>query len=231
MSQDRAVPAPLAGSRRQMLIGGVCAAAAAVAFLRMPRKDESFLGSMSLDALVPRHFAGWNFVTASGLVLPPKDSLVAEIYHDTLTRVYERGDGQSIMLLIAYGGSQDGVIQIHRPEICYPAGGYALTTVRDETTRLAPHVAIPSRYIVADSPARKEEMIYWTRLGTDFPRRWSEQRWAVFEQNMRGLIPDGVLVRISTDDPQPSPGILDRFAADLYHAANPVLRRLLTGQP
>ena len=32
-------------------------------------------------------------------------------------------------------------------------------------------------------------MIYWTRLGAEFPRRWSEQRYAVFEQNMRGIIP------------------------------------------
>jgi hypothetical protein len=74
-------------------------------------------------------------------------------------------------------------------------------------------------------------MIYWTRLGAEFPRRWSEQRFSVFEQNLRGLIPDGVLVRISTDNPDASPDILDKFAADLYGAGNGMLRRLLTGRP
>ena len=172
---------------------------------------------------MPTHFAGWSFVTASGLVLPPQDQLQSKLYHQLLTRVYNRADGATIMLLIAYGGS-------HRPEICYPASGYTLTTVEDHIARLAPQVLIPSRFIVADSPARKEQMIYWTRLGRDFPRRWSEQRLSVFEQNMAGIIPDGVLVRISSDNPEASTAILDSFAADLYGAANGLLRRLLAGQ-
>jgi len=219
----------LLGTRRQFMIGAGCLTAATLAFLRKPRKDDSFMGSAKLEDLVPAHFAGWDFVTASGLVLPPQDQLQSKIYHQLLTRVYNRGDGQSIMLLIAYGGSQDGVVQIHRPEICYPASGYNLSVVDDHIARLAPKVLIPSRYIVADSPARKEQMIYWTRLGTDFPRRWSEQRLSVFEQNMEGIIPDGVLVRISTDNPYASPAILDKFAADLYGSSNGLLRRLLAG--
>ncbi len=220
----------LIGSRRQFLLGASCLAAAAITFIRKPRLDDSFLGAIKLDNIVPTHFAGWNFVTASGLVLPPQDQLESKIYHQLLTRVYNRADGQSIMLLIAYGGSQDGVVQIHRPEICYPASGYTLTTVQDHIAMLAPNVPIPSRFIVADSPSRKEQLIYWTRLGTDFPRRWSEQRLSVFEQNMEGIIPDGVLVRISSDNPDASPAILDRFAADLFGASNSLLKRLLTGQ-
>jgi EpsI family protein len=220
----------LLGSRRQFLIGAGCLTAATIAFVRKPRKDDAFMGSTKLDSIVPTHFAGWEYVTSSGLVLPPQDQLVTKIYHQLLTRVYNRGDGQSIMLLIAYGGSQDGVVQIHRPEICYPASGYNLSTVQDHVAKLAPQVLIPSRFIVADSPTRKEQMIYWTRLGAEFPRRWSEQRMAVFEQNMAGIIPDGVLVRISTDSPDASPAILDKFAADLYGSANGLLKRLLAGR-
>lgn len=217
------------GTRRQFMIGAGCLAAAMTAFVRKPRKDDAFLGSAKLEDLVPTHFAGWAFSTASGLVLPPQDQLRSQIYHQLLTRVYNRGDGQSIMLLIAYGGSQDGVVQIHRPEICYPASGYILSTVQDHVAKLAPRVLIPSRFIVADSPARKEEMIYWTRLGAEFPRRWSEQRLSVFEQNMAGIIPDGVLVRISTDNPDASPAILDQFATDLYGSGSGLLKRLLAG--
>lgn len=220
----------LLGTRRQFLLGASCLAAAAITFIRKPRLDDGFMGSVKLEDIVPTHFAGWSFVTASGLVLPPQDQLQSKIYHQLLTRVYTRGDGQSIMLLIAYGGSQDGVVQIHRPEICYPASGYSLTRVEDHMARLAPQVLIPSRFIIADSPARREQMIYWTRLGADFPRRWSEQRLSVFEQNMAGIIPDGVLVRISSDNPDASPAILDSFAADLYGAANGLLRRLLAGK-
>jgi EpsI family protein len=220
----------LLGSRREFLLGAACLAAAAITFVRKPRQDDDFMGAVKLDDIVPTHFAGWNFVTASGLVLPPQDQLQSKIYHQLLTRVYNRSDGQSIMLLIAYGGSQDGVVQIHRPEICYPASGYTLTEIEDHVARLAPHVLIPSRFIIADSPARKEQMIYWTRLGRDFPRRWSEQRLSVFEQNLAGIIPDGVLVRVSTDNPDASPAILDSFAADLYGAAGSLLRRLMAGR-
>lgn len=188
------------------------------------------MGTIKLEDIVPTHFAGWNFVTASGLVLPPQDQLESKVYHQLLTRVYSRADGQSIMLLIAYGGSQDGVVQIHRPEICYPAAGYNLTALEDHVVRLAPQVRIPSRFVVADSPSRKERMIYWTRLGSDFPRRWSEQRLSVFEQNMKGIIPDGVLVRISTDNADAASAILDSFAADLYGASNGMLKRLLAGK-
>lgn len=221
---------PLPGSRRQFLLGAGLLSAAALAWWRKPRVDDAFMGKVKLDDVVPTQFAGWSFVTASGLVLPPQDQLQSKIYHQLLTRVYNRGDGQTIMLLIAYGGSQDGVVQIHRPEICYPASGYNLVAVEDHVARLAPDVLIPSRFIIADSPSRKEQMIYWTRLGSYFPRRWSEQRLAVFEQNLAGIIPDGVLVRISTDNPEATPAILDHFAADLYGAANGLLRRLLAGQ-
>lgn len=224
------VPPGLLGSRRQFLIGASCLTAAAIALARKPRKDDAFMGSAKLEDIVPTHFGGWQFVTASGLVLPPQDQLQSKIYHQLLTRVYNRADGQSMMLLIAYGGSQDGVIQIHRPEICYPASGYKLADVENHVARLAPNVLIPSRYIVADSPSRTEQMIYWTRLGTEFPRRWSEQRLSVFEQNMAGIIPDGVLVRISTDQPDAQPAILDDFAAELYGSANALLRRLLVGR-
>lgn len=224
----KTIPA-LLGNRRQFLIGAGCLTAAAVAFARKPRTDDAFMGSAKLENIVPSHFAGWQFVTASGLVLPPQDQLQSKIYHQLLTRVYNRGNDPTIMLLIAYGGSQDGVVQIHRPEICYPASGYTLSTVKDHVASLAPNVLIPSRFIVADSPARTEQMIYWTRLGSQFPRRWSEQRLAVFEQNMAGIIPDGVLVRISTDDPDASPAILDSFAADLYGSATGLLKRLLVG--
>jgi EpsI family protein len=220
----------LLGTRRQFLLGASCLTAATIAFVRKPRRDDAFMGAAKLEDLVPTHFAGWDFVTVSGLVLPPQDQLMSKLYHQLLTRVYNRGDGQTIMLLIAYGGSQDGVVQVHRPEICYPASGYILTAVQDHVAKLAPHVLIPSRFIVADSPARKEQMIYWTRLGADFPRRWSEQRLSVFEQNMAGIIPDGVLVRISTDNPDASPAILDEFAADLYRSSNDLLRRLLAGR-
>ncbi|WP_242139346.1 MULTISPECIES: exosortase-associated protein EpsI, V-type [unclassified Sphingomonas] len=223
---------PLSGpgaSRRQLLVGATLLAAAGAAYAFTPRTVIRTLGTSKLDALVPHAFGGWRFQASSGLVLPPADQLRDRIYSQLLTRVYSHSDGSSMMLLIAYSGSQDGTIQVHRPEVCYPASGFHLSTVEDRSVQLAPKVDVPSRYIVAETELRTEQMIYWTRLGHLFPRKWSEQKLAVVEENLRGLIPDGVLVRISTlgqADARPS---LDAFAKALFGAVGPQMKSVLIG--
>lgn len=216
--------------RREMLIGGALLAAAGSAFALKPRRQQNLIGTATLDTLVPAAFRGWKFETSSGLVLPPADQLRNELYSQILTRTYQHEDGNGVMLLIAYNGSQDGTLQVHRPEVCYPASGFKLTRIDDRLTPVTDTIRIPSRYIVAETELRSEQMIYWTRLGSRFPRSWSEQKVAVIEENLEGLIPDGVLVRISMlgqSDVRPA---LDRFAADLYASVGPRMRGVLVGK-
>jgi EpsI family protein len=215
--------------RRQVLAGAGLLAAAGAALAFKPRAVLHTLGNAKLDALVPHDFDGWHFQAASGLVLPPADQLRDRIYSELLTRVYRHGDGSMMMLLIAYAGSQDGTIQVHRPEVCYPAGGFRLTDIEDRDVKLAPGVEVPTRYIVAETELRTEQMIYWTRLGHLFPRKWFDQKLAVVEENLRGIIPDGVLVRISTINEGDARAGLDRFAAALFGAVGPRMKSVLIG--
>jgi EpsI family protein len=46
-----------------------------------------------------------------------------------------------------------------------------------------------------------EHILYWTRVGNRLPQSWREQKVAVAEQNLRGMIPDAILVRVSTINP------------------------------
>jgi len=216
-------------TRRQTLIGGAFLAAATAGLVLTPRHTENQLSSGKMEDLVPKQFAGWQFNTASGLVLPPADQLRDKIYSQLLTRVYVREGAAPVMLLIAYSGSQDGTIQIHRPEVCYPASGYRLTEVEPHTTALAPGVAVPSREILAETDVRREQLVYWTRIGTHFPRTWSEQRLAVTAENFAGIVPDAVLVRLSTTGNGTLTGLLDGFAQDLYRAIGPRMRQVLLG--
>lgn len=233
MNDESWSPRVRAGSvtltRRQSIIGGAFLAAAATGLAFKPRHVEKLIGDAKLDRLVPHQFAGWDFQTASGLVLPPQDQLRDKIYSQLLTRVYARADGTSVMLLIAYSGAQDGTIQIHRPEVCYPASGYHLSTIADHRVPIAKGIEIPSRYIVAEAQLAREQLIYWTRLGNHFPTRWSEQKLAVIAENFAGIIPDGVLVRISSVAPGDARPIFDRFARDLYVAVTLRMRRVLVG--
>ena len=216
-------------SRRQTLIGGAFLAAAAAGAALKPRQSQNLLGSARLDDLVPTSFAGWQFNTASGLVLPPADQLRDAIYSQLLTRTYVRAGSAPVMLLIAYSGAQDGTIQIHRPEICYPASGYRLTSVRPHAVPLGAGRSIPGREIVAETESRREQLIYWTRLGSRFPTRWIEQRMAVTQENFAGIVPDGVLVRVSSVWNGNAFPLLDGFADDLVRSVSPRMRQVLLG--
>lgn len=233
MNDDLALPrtpAPLAIGRRELLLGAGLLAAAGTAFVRKPRIAEVLLGSAKLEALVPRRFMGWVFDSSSGLVLPPADQLRDQLYAQVLTRSYTHADGSAVMLLMAYNGSQDGTLQVHRPEVCYPASGFKLTRIDDRVTPVSAGIDIPSRYIVAETELRTEQLIYWTRLGDRFPRKWAEQKLAVVEENLNGIIPDGILVRMSTVAAGDQRAMLDRFAADLFRSVGARMRTVLVGR-
>ncbi|QQV78057.1 EpsI family protein [Sphingomonas aliaeris] len=217
------------GSRRELLIGGGFLVAAATALAMKPRNQLNMLGKGNIETLVPNTIGDWSFVAASGLVLPPEDQLEKQLYSQLLTRTYTNPRGVQMMLLIAYNGSQDGVVQVHRPEVCYPAGGFKLTQIDEHAIPIAKDITLPSRFIVAETGMRREQIIYWTRLGTAFPRQWSEQRLAVFEQNLEGNIPDGLLVRISSVSPDVGAADLDAFARDLYASVGTTMRSVLVG--
>ncbi len=108
----------------------------------MPNKRVDLLGNQKLETVLPEKFGRWTYVSSSGLVVPPEDQMVRALYSQLVTRVYSDGDGSQIMLLVAQSASQTGILQIHRPEICYTAGGYALSD--DRTACREPAVGRPS---------------------------------------------------------------------------------------
>jgi len=233
MSYERAIPAVGPDlsklSRRQTLIGAGFLAAAATSLVLKPRRAENLLGKAKLDDLVPKRIGGWQFNTASGLVLPPADQLRDKLYSQLLTRVYIRDGLPPVMMLIAYSGSQDGTLQVHRPEVCYPASGYRLSDIEPHALSLAPGITLPTRWIVAETGVRREQLVYWTRLGSHFPTTWAEQREAVIAENFAGVIPDGVLVRLSSAGDGVLTPMLDAFARDLYQAVGMRMRQVLLG--
>lgn len=183
--------------KRKFLLGAGMAGAAAVAWARMPVSTIARLPEGSLEELVPDQIGKWRFATKSGVVLPPSDALSDRLYDNLITRVYTDPAGEPLMMLIAYNNRQDGVLQIHRPEICYPAGGFTLSPTQSVDFTLADRRVIPARTFLARSRERRETVMYFTRVGTDFPGRWSEQRLSVIRANLAGVIPDGMLFRVS----------------------------------
>jgi EpsI family protein len=219
-------------ARRDMIVGLLCASAAGAAVAARPRDAVALIGDDALDAMVPKRIGAFEDGDASGLVVPQSDnSLAAQIYNQTLGRVYVGPEGQAVMLLIAYGKTQNDSLQLHRPEVCYPAFGFAITRTAPVTVPIAPGVEIAARALTAEVEGRKEHILYWTRIGEYLPSTGSEQRMAKLRAQLSGVIPDGVLVRISNtvEDEDAALALNRAFAREMMAAIRPAARSGLIG--
>jgi EpsI family protein len=218
-------------SRRELLLGGLAAGAAATAWAGQPRTEQKFVPDGALEKIIPETIGDWTYGTASGLILPPPDQLARLLYSQQVARTYVSPDLPPVMLLLAYGSSQGGMLQIHRPEICYPASGFALSDVAETGVDLGAGRQLPARRFTARSDARIEQVLYWTRIGDYLPVTWTAQRLAVMRSNLAGYIPDGLLVRASimVDDAAQAQTILAEFVRAMLHAMPTPRRHMLVG--
>jgi len=198
--------------RRKLLLGLLFCSAAGLAAWRKPERHLDYLGKAKLDDIVPKTIGPWKFLAASGLVVPPEDQMARAIYSQLLTRVYSDGQNAPVMLLLAQSGSETGILQIHRPETCYTASGYHISAVTSHPVTIGSKV-VPANAMDATANGATEHILYWTRVGNKMPANWGQQKMAVAEQNLRGILPDAILVRISTvsDDPARAWASLDAF--------------------
>lgn len=227
---DDVAQSGLSLSRRKFALGLAFASVAGVAAARQPSQTLDYLGKDKLEKVIPERFGDWSFVTTSGLVVPPEDQLSRAIYSQLLTRVYSSKDGTPVMLLVAQSATQTGILQIHRPEFCYTAGGYQLSASSPHPVPLQGK-QLPALSIAATRDARTEQIVYWTRIGDHLPVSWTQQRLAVATDNLRGLIPDAVMVRASTygHDEKAALEVIDSFLSSLIAALPPQTRRVLVG--
>ena len=126
------------------------------------------------------------------------------------------------MLLMAQNAKQTGVLQVHRPEVCYPAGGFELSPIIEHAIRLGLGV-LQTNTLVASGGGVTECVLYWTRVGDSQPLSWAQQRIDVARQNLRGIVPDAVIVRVSIrqSDLEGAQKILDEFVRELLGAIPP----------
>lgn len=215
-------------SRREVVTGLALLSAAGVAAARKPNISLDYLGKQTLEKVVPEQIGRWKFVSSSGLVVPPKDQLALAIYAQTLTRVYYDGT-TPIMLLVAYSASQSGFLQVHRPEFCYTAAGYTLSDAAPHEVRLSPETAFRVNTLSANRDGQGEKLLYWTRIGNHIPLSWTEQKLVFAADNMRRIIPDSALVRVSTPIGYDRPPLvhLEEFVREMIAATAPSLRRVL----
>lgn len=218
-------------NRRDLLLGGVLAGTAAVSGLGSRIFQQPPEKAARLDALVPDRVGRWTRSHQGGIDIPAGEALIDRTYDEVVTRLYASASAAPMLLLIAYGAAQGGTTQLHRPDACYPAAGFELSDRSALTVHLMDK-AVQATRLTARGNGRTEQILYWSRVGTEFPDSASAQRWSIIRQNLRGSIPDGVLVRISAleEDAARSAAMLGEFSSALIEESGPKARSLLVGE-
>ena len=223
-------------TRVQIILASLAILLAAVAAEAMTPRTLMAQSSASLDleTLIPKQFGNWKAVPDVKLVEPPGDTLSKEIYNQEIARGFVDEEGHVVMLLVAYGVSQSDRLQLHRPEICYRANGFRVSPTFGAALPFDPGRApIRLTRLVAQREGRLEPVTYWMRIGNDVATGVLERQTLKVKYGLRGLIPDGALVRISTVGLPEKTGfaVQDRFIHDLLSSVDQPTLTFLTGDP
>ena len=189
--------------------------------------------AIDLETMIPKEFGGWKLdpTVMPLLVSPDAEAMLNKIYNQTLSRTYIDSGGKRIMLSIAYGGDQTRDLQVHKPEVCYVSQGFQI----GEMTKAVVDTAIgqiPVMRLMAKQGARNEPITYWIRMGDSVTRGWWEQNMARLSYGLTGIVPDGLLVRVSniSSDEQDSYRIQQVFLSAMLQGVRKEDRAWLVGK-
>ena len=206
--------------RRDAVLATLGLAALGTAEFLRPRRRLVLLQGAKLEQVIPARFGAWTSQDAS--LVSPADAgkLARALYSETVARNYfDEASGALVMMLIAYGDTQSDLLQLHRPESCYPAVGFALQETRPAPVQIGKGATIPATRVIATMEGRVENIVYWTRLGERLPQTGSDQRTARLLNAMEGYVADGVLMRFSAVGPsEPAFALLDAFIPQMLRA-------------
>ena len=201
--------------RRSIIIGAGLTAAGALAYLRTPVAVNEAFKPAGFSAAIPVTVGGWTSRKSAEVVLPPQDDS-NKLYENLETRIYEGPSLPAIMLLIAFSSIQQNDIQVHRPEVCYPASGYPILWSQPIELGFG-STSLAGRELLADRGGLRERIVYWVRVGNAFPTNWAEQRTTMALQNLQGSIPDGALFRVSSiEEPDSSKSVALRQFIEIF---------------
>lgn len=218
--------------RRDLVFGALGVGALATAEALRPRKKLRLLQHGTIGQALPVRFGPWSSEKSADYIGPElSGSLTRALYSEIVPRTFFNEEtGAGVAVLAAYGDTQSDLLQLHRPEFCYPAVGFNLRVSRPETVSLGPGLVLPSRKVVAFTQERTENIIYWTRMGEALPQSAGEQRTTRIRQSIQGYVPDGILMRLSiAGDSEPSFATLAQFIPAMLRATPMNGRRALIG--
>lgn len=195
--------------------------------------EAQMRASMPLEQLFPTAFGPWRLDPAAAALVRPAFERARQfkMYDQVLERTYVDGVGRRIMLSVAYGRQQSVGLQMHRPEVCYRAGGFKVSDVEPGRLTLLGR-EVPVTRLFASMEGRPEPITYWRLLGRELIADEAHFKLRqLLPGGASGGIPDGLLVRISSlDDDLPRAYKLQAdFAQAMSQAFTPTQRARVLG--
>lgn len=228
-------------NRFQVILASVALVATAILAQVLTPRELMARTSASLDLqkVIPQKFGTWTLVPSISPVTPTDpegyvqpDKYSAKIYSQEVGRGYTDGQGNIVMLLVAYGPVQNYRLKSHRPEICYTANGFRISNKFKSQISYRDNAApINLTRLTTERETRLEPVTYWMRIGNDIATGPVESQMVRLKYGLHGLIPDGALIRVSTIglSPEAAFKLQDRFIRDLLAAIPPQELKFFTG--
>lgn len=209
-----------------LLVGAGVAARASRLHLAAP------ITPLNLERAVPRQVGAWRATPQAVSVLPDPDQqkTLAATYEEVVSRSYVTPDQRLMMLVIAHGRADSGLLAIHRAETCYSAQGFS---VRDAgaATLPPPYSAVAGRRLFAVKDERQEPIVYWATVAGQRSSTNIEQKLRLLRAAWAGRPLDSFLIRASTigDDTPASYALIEAFLAQMLERLPAAVRPMLTG--
>lgn len=208
-------------------------ALSALAYIAHPRTylADKYPREKLVDIL-PQQFGEWQLDRSVAPVPPSPDlqEVIDKTYDETVALTFRNREGYRIMLSLAYGRNQHKGMNTHKPEVCYPAQGFSVTEGSQRGVLSYAERQIGITRLVTRMGSRNEPITYWLLVGDEVTFFGYPHRWAAIRYGLSGIIPDGVLVRVSSIDNnnQAAFAMQQRFVQDMLGAMAPgKLPRLL----
>jgi EpsI family protein len=215
------------------LAGAIMLVAAVASIFLKPNEQMSDQRPISLEKLIPAQFTGWRIDESIVPVEvdPEVQAKLDKIYSQVLSRTYINSQGERVMLSVAYGGEQSDALKAHRPETCYGAQGFVLSRPVIDELVFAGSVT-PVKRMTAIKSSRVEPLTYWIVVGDYVALSGFQQKKAQLMHGMKGVVADGLLVRVSSLDGDAAHGfsLQNQFLHDMYDSISGSQRSRIFGR-
>lgn len=219
-----------------LVLGIVWGVLLSVSFMQPKELLIEKTGVLELKTVIPEKLGNWQVVEVENraIINPRQQQILAEIYTDVLERVYVNSDGYGVMFTVAYGQDQSDRLALHYPNVCYPAQGFKISNQYTELVDLGTGIKpIPLDRMLARYETRHEPVTYWTTMGEKIPVSSFDRKKIQVEYGLEGVIPDGMLIRISSIDrnERQAYAIHNEFIKDLSSSLDSTVHSRFFGAP